>query len=111
VIAGQTTVPVDPANAIIVAATRDGLGHSSIRNFHPMSNRYIRLMDLMQRPEGCRVEEACKELRVTPAGCRGMIRDLKRMVPVTTVYLEHRGRGKGRLAVHFVHAPQTTAAG
>jgi|GEM_PF-3525798 len=66
-----------------------------------MSTRYIRLLDLMQRPQGCRVDEACQVLGVTPSGCRGMIRDLKAVAPVRTVYLEHRGRGRGRVAVHF----------
>ena len=67
-----------------------------------MSTRYIRLLDLMRRPEGCGVEEASRTLGVTPAGCRGMIRDLKQLLPVETVYERHGGRGRGRRAVHFV---------
>ncbi|HVO48021.1 MAG TPA: hypothetical protein VMT29_17000 [Steroidobacteraceae bacterium] len=69
-----------------------------------MSRRYVRLLDLMQRPQGCRVEEACQELGITPSGCRGMIRDLRAVASVRTVYLDHRGRGKGRVAVHFAEA-------
>ena len=72
-----------------------------------MSNRYVRLLDLMRRPEGCRVEDACRELGLTAAGCRGMIRDLKGLVPVETVYLEPRGRGRGGAAIHFVKARTT----
>src|SRR5581483_5563774 len=67
-----------------------------------VSNRYTRLMDLMGRPQGCRVEEAWVELGITRAGCRGMIRDLKALVPVETEYDRHRGRGRGRSAVHFI---------
>ena len=67
-----------------------------------VSNRYTRLMDLMGRPQGCRVEEACVELGVTRAGCRGMIRDLKALVPVETEYDRQGGRGRGRSAVHFI---------
>ena len=66
-----------------------------------MSRRYVRLLDLMQRPQGCRVEEACQELGITASGCRGMIRDLRAVAAVRTVYLDHRGRGRGRVAVHF----------
>ena len=75
-----------------------------------MSNRYLRLIDLMRRPEGCRVEDACRELGVTPSGCRGMIRDLRALVPVETVYLEPRGRGKGRRAVHFMRPESRVGA-
>jgi molybdenum-dependent DNA-binding transcriptional regulator ModE len=70
-----------------------------------VSTRYVRLMDLMRRPEGCGVAEASRTLGVTPAGCRGMIRDLKRLLSVETVYEYHGGRGRGRRAVHFVHIP------
>jgi predicted ArsR family transcriptional regulator len=74
-----------------------------------VSNRYLRLMDLLRRPQGCRVEEASVELGVTPAGCRGMIRDLRSLVPVETVYGRHGGRGKGRSAVHFVRRGDSLA--
>ncbi len=53
------------------------------------------------------MQEACEVLGVTPAGCRGMIRDLKALMPVETVYLEPRGRGKGMRAVHFMHSART----
>ena len=72
-----------------------------------MSHRYLRLIDLMRRPEGCQVQEACQTLGVTPAGCRGMIRDLKALMPVETIYLEPRGRGKGMRAVHFMRSAGT----
>ena len=75
-----------------------------------MSNRYTRLMDLMGRPQGCRVEEACAELGVTRAGCRGMIRDLKTLMPVDTVYDRHGGRGRGRSAVHFLRRASSREA-
>jgi predicted ArsR family transcriptional regulator len=67
-----------------------------------VSNRYIRLLDLLRRPEGCGVEEASQTLGVTAAGCRGMIRDLRALVPVESVYEAAGGRGKGRRAIHFV---------
>lgn len=67
-----------------------------------VSNRYTWLMELMSRPQGCRIEEACAELGVTRAGCRGMIRDLRAVVRVETVYGRHGGRGRGRSAVHFI---------
>ncbi len=70
-----------------------------------VSTRYIRLMDLMRRPEGCGVEEASRTLGVTPGGCRGMIRDLKRLLAVETVYESHGGRGHGRRAIHYVRVP------
>ncbi len=70
-----------------------------------MSRRYTRLYDLMARPQGCAVAEACTVIGITPAGCRGMIRDLRKLVPVRTVYMPHGGRGKGRTAVHFVGSP------
>jgi hypothetical protein len=93
----------------LMADSSHGLVIETLTNYPQlMSNRYIRLLDLMQRPGGCRVDEACAALRVTPAGCRGMIRDLKRLMHVKTVYLEHGGRGKGRRAVHFAHTPQPT---
>jgi len=37
-----------------------------------MSTQYIRLMDLLRRPEGCGVPEAATALGITAAGCRGM---------------------------------------
>jgi len=67
-----------------------------------LSTRYVRLMELMRRPQGCGVEEASRALGVTRGGCRGMIRDLKLLLPVETVYEQHGGRGRGRRAVHFV---------
>jgi molybdenum-dependent DNA-binding transcriptional regulator ModE len=67
-----------------------------------MSNRYIQLLDLLRRPEGCSVLEASRTLGVTAAGCRGMIRDLRAVVSVESVYETHGGRGKGRRAIHFV---------
>jgi hypothetical protein len=70
-----------------------------------VSSRYVRLMELMRRPQGCGVEEASCALGVTRAGCRGMIRDLKLLLPVETVYEPHGGRGRGRRAVHFVRVP------
>lgn len=70
-----------------------------------MSTRYLRLYDLLRRPEGCGVQEASEIIGVTPAGCRGMIRDLRALVPIRTVYLEHGGRGRGRRAVHFAEQP------
>jgi predicted ArsR family transcriptional regulator len=73
-----------------------------------MSNRYIRLLDLLRRPEGCGVVEASQTLGVTAAGCRGMIRDLRAMVPVESVYEAPRGRGKGRRAIHFVRHVRPT---
>jgi hypothetical protein len=69
-----------------------------------MSNRYRQLMNLMSRPQGCPVAEASEHLGITPAGCRGMIRDLKALLPVRTVYLAPLGRGKGQRAVHFIRA-------
>jgi hypothetical protein len=74
-----------------------------------MSTRYVRLMDLMRRPEGCGVAEASRTLGITQGGCRGMIRDLKRLLPVETVYEDHGGRGRGRRAVHFVSIPNCDA--
>lgn len=70
-----------------------------------LSTRYVRLMELMRRPQGCGVEEASRALGVTRAGCRGMIRDLKLLLPVETVYERHGGRGRGCRAVHFVRLP------
>lgn len=70
-----------------------------------MSRRYNTLCDLMRRPQGCSVAEAAKLLGITPAGCRGMIRDLKELLPVETAYCEHGGRGKGRPAVHRISEP------
>jgi molybdenum-dependent DNA-binding transcriptional regulator ModE len=67
-----------------------------------MSHRYNRLCDLLRRPQGCSVAEAARELGVTPGSCRGMIRDLKALLKVDTVYLQHRGRGKGQQAIHYV---------
>ncbi|MFL6604516.1 MAG: hypothetical protein ACJ8R9_24710 [Steroidobacteraceae bacterium] len=73
-----------------------------------MSNRYIRLLDLLRRPEGCSVVEASQALGVTAAGCRGMIRDLRAVVTVESVYEAPGGRGKGQRAIHFVRdAPPT----
>jgi molybdenum-dependent DNA-binding transcriptional regulator ModE len=71
-----------------------------------VSTRYVRLMDLLRRPTGCAVEEACQTLDITPAGARGMIRDLRKLMPVRTVYERHGGRGKGRRAIHFVQPNQ-----
>jgi hypothetical protein len=71
-----------------------------------MSNRYIRLLDLLRRPEGCSVVEASQTLGVTAAGCRGMIRDLRAVVRVESVYEAPGGRGKGRRAIHFVRHAQ-----
>jgi predicted ArsR family transcriptional regulator len=67
-----------------------------------VSNRYIRLLDLLRRPGGCSVVEASQTLGVTAAGCRGMIRDLRAVVHVESVYEAPGGRGKGRRAIHFV---------
>ena len=69
-----------------------------------MSTQYVRLMDLLRRPEGCRVPEAAATLGITAAGCRGMIRDLKRLLPVETSYGPHGGRGRGRAATHFIRS-------
>ena len=71
-----------------------------------MSNRYIRLLDLLRRPEGCSVVEASQTLGVTAAGCRGMIRDLRAVVRVESVYEAPGGRGKGQRAIHFVRHAQ-----
>jgi hypothetical protein len=83
-----------------------------------MSRRYNKLCDLLRRPQGCSVAEAARELGVTPGGCRGMIRDLKAVLKVDTVYLTHRGRGKGQQAIHYVRqteqpqpAPKIMGAG
>ncbi len=76
-----------------------------------MSTQYIRLMDLLRRPEGCGVEEAARTLGVTPGGCRGMIRDLKRLLPVQTEYERHGGRGRGRRAVHFIRIADSEVLG
>jgi hypothetical protein len=59
-------------------------------------------MDLMRRPEGCSVREAAITLNITPAGARGMIRDLRRLVSVETIYGTHGGRGKGQRAIHYM---------
>jgi len=74
-----------------------------------MSNRYIRLLDLLRRPEGCGVVEASQTLGVTAAGCRGMIRDLRAVVHVESVYEAPGGRGKGRRAIHFVRHVQPSS--
>ncbi|MBS0419805.1 MAG: hypothetical protein JSR66_18990 [Proteobacteria bacterium] len=76
-----------------------------------MSSQYIRLMDLLRRPEGCGVPEAAAALGITPAGCRGMIRDLKRLLPIETSYGPHGGRGRGRSATHFIRAALDSASG
>jgi hypothetical protein len=108
---------------VTVQGSRDWLDHTKTRGRagrvtmqsvnqgvkSEVSTRYIRLMDLMRRPEGCGVEEASRALGVTPGGCRGMIRDLKRLLPVETVYESHGGRGRGRRAVHYVSVPNCAA--
>jgi hypothetical protein len=65
-----------------------------------MSHRYNQLCDLLRRLQGCSVAEATYELGVTASGCRGMIRDLRALLPVQTTYSPHRGRGRGRIAIH-----------
>lgn len=74
-----------------------------------MSYRYNKLCDLLRRPQGCSVAEAARELGVTPGGCRGMIRDLKGLLKVDTVYLKHRGRGKGQQAIHYVRQTEQSS--
>jgi predicted ArsR family transcriptional regulator len=74
-----------------------------------VSNRYIRLLDLLRRPEGCSVLEASQALGVTTSGCRGMIRDLRAVVTVESVYEAPGGRGKGQRATHFVRDARPTA--
>ena len=69
-----------------------------------MSKRYRQLMDLMRRPEGCSAREAATALNVTPAGARGMIRDLRQLLSVETIYQAHGGRGKGQPAIHYMRA-------
>lgn len=61
-------------------------------------------MDLMRRPEGCSAHEAATTLNVTPGGVRGMIRDLRELLPVETIYEPHGGRGKGQRAIHYVRS-------
>jgi predicted ArsR family transcriptional regulator len=75
-----------------------------------MSRRYNQLCELLRRPQGCSVAEAARELGVTPGGCRGMIRDLKGLLRVETVYLRHRGRGKGQQAIHYVRQTEESFA-
>jgi len=65
-----------------------------------MSHRYNQLCDLLRRPQGCSVAEAVERLGVTPGGCRGMIRDLRAILPVQTSYSAPRGRGRGQIAIH-----------
>jgi molybdenum-dependent DNA-binding transcriptional regulator ModE len=75
-----------------------------------MSRRYNQLCDLLRRPQGCSVAEAARELGVTAGSCRGMIRDLKGLLSLETVYLRHGGRGKGQQAIHYVRQTEESSA-
>lgn len=53
-----------------------------------MSARYSRLLDMLERPTTAR--QAAQELRTTPNSIRGMIRDLRQVVGITTFYTAQR---------------------
>jgi hypothetical protein len=50
-----------------------------------MGTRYLRLLDLLQRPEGVDQHEACSMLGVSPSTYRGMVRDFRELFDVQTV--------------------------
>lgn len=63
-----------------------------------MSLRYRRLLDLLNRDEGVGSEEGARELGVSKATYRGMLRDLRKVVPLKRVQMADRRFATYRLA-------------
>ena len=49
-----------------------------------MSAKYLRLLDLLKRPEGISSDEGCAELQVSKSTYRGMVRDFRELFVVHT---------------------------